>query len=826
MPNPTHRYDLALYKMNKKTFHDTFDLNDIKADEGVRFINDVKGQVAFLEKGNNIVITAYDTQEVTYNKVVTEKVSDIPDKKGRYECVIKTYRAVYDNGIVTGFEDEPVKESKAYLKADKTGTVYQTVNSKNKVISSVVDDVTGESTTVVNPKKIIGTVTYENGISFDKELTLYMDSIETPVDLISYSYTPQKKGNKYTGNWLREVVSSSAKNETFALGVNNELSGADVIRYDMDSNQGRDVVVLSDGGRVEIVFDNADGVNKSYSKKGNNLIMALGKNGAKRGQITFKDYFLLAQDGVSVGGESLKTLLESAGGISVLGNAQSKKSQKLSGTFLNEKFYGGAGNDIIKTGAGTDTVYFSAGKDTLVVDGAGDKTIDLTSGGSGVTTLSFENKDADANIVYTKDGKFEKSGNDLVVSVPEDSSFVRVSDYFGNLENVVTFNGADFVTALGGGYLYQYGNEKKSDTLTSTNYKDYLKGGSKSDTIYLKGNGQDMVYGGGGNDTVYVASDITSGLQKNISLKKGDGNDTVILQQTSTGRVTSAKIVLTFDNLEDKKSSAVIKNGNDLIIRTDYEDEVVVGKKTKTVKTSDSITVKDYFYKSSSGTLSERSNMYFQSATATLNTAMNKKTFSDHIDIVGVKSGKTTVFEGSRYADVMTYSGNSATMSGGRGNDVYNITFGKKSDIVVSDTEDSNKVNIFDKYENLRILFNVDKQGQIVAEEGKGESLWIFNKDAFDYKNVGVNKANLGKISVKNYFLSTNSSRFTFMTQSDGVTLDMVTYIDKIKSDVANWFTNDYKGTCETVWDVLSDGNTADIKSLINVFNTEYPLAG
>ena len=166
----------------------------------------------------------------------------------------------------------------------------------------------------------------------------------------------------------------------------------------------------------------------------------------------------------------------------VLGDANAYKAQKLTGSFLNETFLGGAGKDTISTGAGQDTVFAGAGDDkitgyiakvgkeqqyydvdnakTFVFDYSYDKDHDVAVGSGNDTIVNAKLSDtivfrlADKNI---KDAAAElaenltltQKGKNLIIGYNETvnakgktvyADSITLNNYFGkNVESVYSF---------------------------------------------------------------------------------------------------------------------------------------------------------------------------------------------------------------------------------------------------------------------------------------------------------------------------------------------------------------------------------------------------
>ncbi len=951
----THGYNLNEYKEKKKTFKDTFDLKKSERSELVQITGDIKGQVVYLEKGSNIVITAYDTQEVTYRKtevqVSSEQITS-GKNKGKYECVTTTYTTIYDeDGNVTDYSP---KESKTtYVRKqgnDEVIATYETLNSKNKVIATTTEDVRGQNKIIVNTGKILGTVTYKNGETFDKGLVLRTNQAEYDIDLVNQYFAPVKSGNKYTGTWLQELASSTSANETFNLGVNRSDLDSDVIKYDMSSKQGKDTIVLAKDGRVDVEFENDSDIVRTFSKNKNNIILKMGKTADYSGsdyikvefevtqsgskywyvwkeyvwdeeneeypstptttyepceltsevkksmehstgikftvgthtcyrddynfylgeasplaQVTFKDYLKLAQDGVTILGDSLKEMLEGAEGVGILGKADATKKQNLTGTFLREQFYGGTNNDTISTGDDYDTIYLSEGRDTITVNGSGLKSLDYIRPAEelslGNTTVKFAKGvefgfDEEGNVAEGKTALslasitdklrdsyygFEKSGNDLII---DSDAIKKLKKRFGadvELENK-TFTIKDFFAEKGAingtifGYdsdhlpvtfddygvsVYQFGNEKKANKMQDTKYDDMLIGGNKADKFTVS-NGDAHIFGLKGNDTI----DVVKGADGTVSIAEtmGSGND-ILNIDSEVGDSVEFMIDGAYSKMmsSDKADISFEKTGNDLIFNMTYFKDADAGIRKDI---NDSLTVKNFFnndFDIAFGYKSAEPDDWYD-----VNAALGKKLIVNGVKDTDKTSPtyKKTVFGGTDYADSMTYAGKGAAfMSGGLFNDEYNVKLSKNTDVIIEDEDGKNVVNLDCSSKNFRVFFNANKDG-IVTTSGDNETddLLVFSKDSFTKNNLVKGYNASGKIDMDSFFTYDEEeleigAHFKF-TATGSEEVEMDTYVSTLANNVAGWLSEhtDYADA----FAVLESGNTADINSLITVYNVEY----
>lgn len=964
-----HVYDLK----EKKTFKDVIDMKTAKKPELVRVKNDISGQVVYSEKGSNVVVTAYDTQEVTYKKVSTTISSEketTGKNKGKYKVTTITYNAKFDgNGKVDGYDDGTITTT--YSKKAGTGEeeiVYQTVNSKNKVIATSDVDVEGQNKIIVNKDKVLGTVTCKNGES--SEYDLYADSADFDGNLFTTLwYAPQKSGKKYTGTWLQEDATSTSANETFNLGVNRDDLAPDDINYDMElaGGHGKDTIVLSKGTRLNVELENDVDMVRTFSKSKNNIILKVGAtanydsseytknemivsktaggyqilyntykwqevgedeydwvlvsgsepvdytpaeykavyNSLKTyegviltigtnvfytdeagntytdaaeplAQVTFKDYLKLAEDGVTIGETSLKDLLENnVKGVSILGDSDAIRNQKLTGTFLKEQFYGGTKNDTITTGNDNDTIYLSGGKDTVTVNGTGIKKFDFDGDSAtlGQTTVKFakgtnfelpqEGALSDgktalnlANVYNSDDFSFGlvKSGNDLVLDAGAENRAKNIIE--GTKDEVPTAtltvsnffaeNGAlagtvfdydeedhmemslDELNEKEGVMVYQFGSTGKANKMQDTKYDDMLIGGNKADKFTVS-NGTTRIVGLKGNDTINVEATATGTVS--IGETMGSGNDTLNID-SEVGENVEFMINGAYSKMmtSDKADISFEKTGNDLIFNMTYFKDADAGIKKDI---NDSLTVKNFFnneFDIAFGYNNLEPDDWYE-----VNAALGK-----YLTVNGVKDTdkasstyNETIFAGTAYNDKMTYSGSgSAVMLGDDGNDLYEIKLTKnKADLYLYDALGKNEVVLGAGASDYRLLFNADKNGVVTDDtEGGMDSLLIFDSKSLTMSNIAnvfKGKAS-GSVEIDDYFDSEpilGKGTYTFkVTEKAGTeSFDMSDYIDQVTENVQAWFTAEgNKYADSTAIEVLNSGDKTAISELIACYNVQY----
>nr|WP_240440909.1 calcium-binding protein [Ralstonia solanacearum] len=219
----------------------------------------------------------------------------------------------------------------------------------------------------------------------------------------------------------------------------------------------------------------------------------------------------------------------------------------LQGGSGNDNLYGGAGNDTLEGGAGNDYLVGNEGSDTYIFNsGWGQDTLynyDTTAGRSDV--ISFGEGIATSDIVTTR------SGDDLILSLRNNSDKVTVQSYFnsdatgpyrtdlvrfadGTSWDVAAIKTLVQVPTSGADNLYGYTSDDAlngldgNDTLRGYSGNDTLRGDAGADTLF-GGDGNDVLDGGADNDYLYgeAGDDTLQGGSGNDNLYGGAGNDTL-----------------------------------------------------------------------------------------------------------------------------------------------------------------------------------------------------------------------------------------------------------------------------------------------------------
>ena len=605
MPEEYYPNELIVDLNSGKRFKESLKLLN-GAENSVTFIDAQKEQIIFSEKGNNIIITAYETAEVAQWQCVEYVGNPIwVDEKQQYRFHQCLYNITNDKHVL--LEDLGYTYAKNVDEIDLSTKTYYAYNKYQEPIGLVnntsVPESTASGTIVANTNFVIGTVTLTNGASLKNDYTLNV-ILKDKDGNIKYNYdfvndnivlNAVHAGNSYTGSWFNEKAVSTYAGETFNLG-----GGINTITFDMSKKQGKDTLILTKGGTYNLDYENMKSTNNSYSIKGKDLIIKTDKliNGAwtDYGQLTIKNYFTLGE---------YATITSTEGGydedavINILNKNYNKKneikSQKITDTFLNETIYGGEGNDTINSVGGDDVITGGKGNDKMSLSG-GTKTLYYSQGdGNDVitaakgTTLEFLFKGTNIYVDY------EKKGNDLLIKAKESVSALNyvytatIKNYFKtgadiSIKDSLRVKTSDIVNYLNNTF-YNKSYLTKAQTITDTFLDgEIIYGGLGNDKINIIG-GSNTIYGDDGNDkiTVKCTENDTN------KVYAGDGNDTitsnssdVIYGGAGNDKITSSGGDTTINSGADDDTITLSNGIKKLMFYSgDGHDFISIGKNTE-----------------------------------------------------------------------------------------------------------------------------------------------------------------------------------------------------------------------------------------------------
>ena len=621
-----------------------------------------------------------------------------------------------------------------------------------------------------------------------------------------------------------------------------------VVTVNMSSESGNDTIYsLSNDDKV--FFENIKD-NLVFSKEGDDLVVTATYDNDKTSSTTLKDYFkqkdgdALEKIAYSQNGETEAIVSEQV--IRVYGDGKlvgSNYTNDIKGGELNDTIIGGVGVDTISGGKGNDKITGGAGENTInFVEGDGNDTIYLTNGEK--LTINCDYSDFVIN----------EKGNDVVISRGEDSITIKNLALKDLAESIKLYDSNDKPIDLYD-YVYTIGDKDATKALkyNGTLLNETINGSVFNDTLKA-GGGVNTLVGGKGNDA-YDTS--TSGSVNAIIIHNGDGNDTVVSSYKSDTTIKyDAGVELSYS-----------KNGNNLVITREYE--VANGETVQTM--TETTTLKDYFVKSSNvsiqvgGSSPETLSEIFADAQLSIYGASSKANNMDlseyaksfNLDVVGGSKNDNIYFvninnpsnyntvssgAGNDRVEIMSIGTNTLNYTSGadeyylgsnRSNDTYNVSFHNKTDLSIYDNGGSDTMNIDGGEnftgDNVRVLFNIDSNGNIIADEGNldgSASLLLLRDDTLTYDNIvkimdGAKQK--GVIAVDSYFSPSASTtgvdgkieNFTV----NGETFEMSTYIDEVTQSVSAWLRDNNYADVNAV---LMSGKEDVITNMLEAFAGDY----
>ena len=496
--------------------------------------------------------------------------------------------------------------------------------------------------------------------------------------------------------------------------------------------------------------------NWTYKRDGNDVLITIDAEDSTKGTIRFKDYFSKYHQ-VRWNGSLLEDNSMAQYYLLRLNATDATKGQVLKGSVYDERIKGSAYNDKIYTGGGNDTVWSSKGNDSIY-SGNGSATFKIKEGYStddGITKIYNTNKNDTLLFEFdVPDPKFEKIDNDLDINgVVIADFFKKNSAQFGKTLNKVSFNGTEInIDAENLKIMQNYMPENRNQKIYGIdNMRNELIGSNYNDKIYTGGSyktsaklpddfvNEDTVIGGKGNDTIYVGSG-----ENHLIFNEGDGRDTIYMTKAAGN-----------SNLEiDSSNLGYTKNGNDLVIKRDT---------TLSDKTSDSITIKDYFKQNSE---------HFSVNDESIKDILNKDAYEAVRSISATKANKAATLNGSLLDDTITGSSKNDKIYTNGGNDIVNAGKGNDTIYVDGGTDPDNKADI---------TLNVQKGDGV-------DTVYLKNPE------------NIGKLTVK---INSEYAKISFEQAKNGKDL-ILNYISEDSKTVDRIILKDFLKLNQDIQDILS----------------------
>ena len=682
------------------------------------------------------------------------------------------------------------------------------------------------------------------------------------------------KENLYTG-----VGEDGKPKAVYFYLDNNETASIQTSNYIWYDQEGEHVQLS--GLKVYGVINGAEPTETTYTTDASGVYAKNAElfNNQISGQVTLKNYMKLAEDNVNIGTDSLKAILQGGADAQIaLDYSSAKKGQTIKGTFLSENITGSKFADKIYAVGGTDTITAGKGNDTITL-GTGIKTVNIAGGDGYDTIKGLSNATSLALNISGAVGSnnFVKSGNNLVIehdiysykdgkevkystsaSRSVDNTAVESGYYKVNEDNSILYSKTEQTgyTKIDTDHkLYSYGSGKNITYYTSathsenntlvtekttvadyfignnadkvstvalnslnisgkgkiagTKYNDVITGSAKADKI-TTGDGADVITAGKGNDTIT----IDGAGAKTLNFDRTSGKDTVVV---SAADFTSANLV--FDGTADYTYDHSV-NGNDLIVKANYDAvKDAKGKVTQKASTA-TITVKDYF----ADGLASKVNL-------------NGSAISYGTTLDGTEGKSRAEGEATKGNNIYDMTDSPATTSAAKtvkifdesGNDLYNVA-SLKSNTYISDKAGKDALNINADADNGGYIFDV------VADKSKTSGLYSDNSlFIFDYDNIvfktgegekGLN-APVGGVEIANFINVASNGKYSVGAGAiETINVGDETWsgfsskgLDKLRATVAGWLSeNKY----DSAYEVLNNGTKDDIQAMLALYNQNY----
>jgi Ca2+-binding RTX toxin-like protein len=407
-----------------------------------------------------------------------------------------------------------------------------------------------------------------------------------------------------TGGSGHDTLHGGDGDDTYLFGAGSEI---DTI-YDYDSSPGNNDVVLFSGlASTDLT---------ALERKGNDLVMKFGAKDQLIVGSTFAVNFyggnsrveqFKFSDGVVWDDAAIKARVVSngdAGNDTITGYNDGGNriygldgNDGLTGGALADLIDGGEGDDTLSGGEGDDTLTGGSGHDTLY-GGDGNDTYLFGAGSEIDTIYDYDSSPGNSDVVLfsglasTDLTALERKGDDLVMKFDTKDQLIvgstfAVNVYGGNyrveqfkfsdgvvwddaaIKARVISNGDagnDNITGYNDGGNRIYGLDG-NDSLTGGAQADLIDGGEGDDTL-SGGEGDDTLTGGSGHDTLY-------GSDGNDTYLFGAGSelDTIYDYDSSPG---NSDVVL-FSGLASTDLTALERKGDDLVMKFDTKDQLIVG---------------------------------------------------------------------------------------------------------------------------------------------------------------------------------------------------------------------------------------------------------
>ncbi len=654
---------------------------------------------------------------------------------------------------------------------------------------------------------LTSTITLED-YALDDKGTVTINGNDIEVNLT------EKNKTSYIGSRLNEYVTINSYYSTPNTDETVDLKTGDNTVYVNigNNNIGNDVITLNENENLKIVFDTSIKEQIEYSIDGNDIVLTVygyQTYGYSNDPKAFVDRSRIlgtitilngANEELFESGSTTTLTFETSNGESInyllyMGDRNSAQNQDLMGTFRDEKFLVGFGNDTVKT---------NGGNNKILIQRPGNNTIELTEGENSVDTITVSHPGRN---VYEPSYFAGYSDPNQFNSVTQSKTVIKNSDHYDTIDfyrgynaetpaymnfykkensndlDVIIRNGAyecgstarytienyfadkiKIINSYGYTFAYDGTNNKFIRTYTSngttTDYtiKNLIEGsgnltGSEKDEgiIATSASAASTISTGDGNDIIYTnsATDtivIDGAGKKQIMIDPNSGNDIIDIQNTS------AEVVLIYDtynisrNIYSNDFSQFLsfaKSGDDIIIN--HVGKSYNPQTKQNFDTPGSVTIKNYFaneYPNIKVKIDE-----YNSESNLVDVLNGSVTF----DVIG-KTNVSNTLVGSKYSENFIGGNKNDTISTGSGNDI--ITTGKGKDTINIDGT-GNKTIVIKKGDGAITVNGVNNSTStnINAEEFNNNQIcWSKSGNNIVLHFLNLDTLTSDDITISNYF--------------------------------------------------------------------------
>jgi Ca2+-binding RTX toxin-like protein len=376
-------------------------------------------------------------------------------------------------------------------------------------------------------------------------------------------------GSDYlSGGTGKDYISGGEGNDTFIGGVGDDV----IISYDV-ARTGSDTFIYSRGDGNDLILESQSMEAASetdvlvltdiesgdvvLSRSGDDLLILIKST---QETITVASHFQDRLPNNNVAGNGLefirfadvawdRELIQKASWIRGT-EGRDVLDNMVTNAQLNDTFFGGKGNDVIRSGRGSDTYIYSSGDGSDVIS-------DTTSNGAApyaVDTLKFTDLNA-------ADVELARSGNDLMIKVLATGHVITVLSQFtaGMTSPAAGLESIQFADGTGWGRALIQQNA-------------WFRGTDGRDFIDLQSGLNDPVEGGKGDDVIYSGYQGASG-NDTFVYSRGDGND-VIREQTWNSFSSTEIDILKLKDI-DSTDIRLSRSGEDLVVKILSTNETI-----------------------------------------------------------------------------------------------------------------------------------------------------------------------------------------------------------------------------------------------------------